>query len=135
MLRSYIYSIQKGDNEDALPTLIIVPNDAFMNQWESALIASGISPSRIWHFAREKECILKGELYIIMTRYSLMSEMRHALKDEGSALFPELPSDLVDFLQEKRSDGDQVDSVTLMLGRYSSFVAGAWSSSSLCTVV
>lgn len=126
MLRNSIHRIQ---NEDCpshiksslaieMPTLIIVPNDAFINQWNAALVASGVDPSSILHFDREKKRNMKGDIFILVTRYSIMTEMRHVLKDEGSDLFPELPRALVDCLREQRSNGNKVDDVTVVLGRY-----------------
>ncbi len=121
ILRNHVVDIQNEEHTESQPSLIVVPNDAFVEQWKSALIASGVSPSKVLPFVRGQEFQLQ-DTFVIMTRFSLMSEMRHVLKDEGSVLFPDLPCSLVDFLREKRSDATQIDSVTLMLGRYSSSV-------------
>ena len=102
--------------------MIIAPNDTFLNQWEDALISSGLPSSSIKRFVRQDQSLLKGEHYVLMSRHSLMSEMRHVLKDNGSILFAGLPSGLLEFLKEKRSNGGQSDTVTYALGIYAQSV-------------
>ena len=103
--------------------MIITPNDAFLDQWELALEASGVHLHQIKRFSRDGDSsILQGHKYILITRYSLMSEMRHVLKGNGSVLFPPLPRDLMTFLQDKKANGGRADSITRTLGMFSKYI-------------
>ena len=74
------------------PTLIIGPDDAVITQWEDNLIMSGIDRDRIKHFRRkDKKLLAHEENFILMTRNSLMVEVRNLLSGENSVLFPLLP--------------------------------------------
>lgn len=105
----------------SLPTIIVVPSDAFVNQWKNALLCSGISAQNIYLFVRDSgDSQLQGtDTFILMSKYSLMTEMRHVLKGRGSILFPNLPEDLVNILLDTKMHGGHVEEITAALGTHS----------------
>ena len=53
-----------------------------------------------------------------------MAETRHVLKGRGSNLFPFLPHDLIDLLQDTRMRGEgNVDEIRIALGNHSKRIA------------
>jgi len=118
ILRSHICKI-KGVS--SLPTLIVAPTAAFLNQWERALSESGVPASHITRFVRDDQQKLREDewCFILLSRHSLMAETRHVLKGRRSNLFPFLPIDLLELLQHTRTRGGSVDKITRAIGKYS----------------
>lgn len=111
LLRNGIYSIkvesQVGSDGTAdtskyiLPTLIIAPNEAILNQWEENLIMSGIDPDNIKYFTcSDKNLFRHEEDYILMTRHSLMVEVRKLLNDDTCNIFPKVPEETLKCLKD-----------------------------------
>ena len=75
--------------------MIIGPNEAVLNQWEANLIMSGIDEDHIKYYeCNDKNLLHREETFILMTRYSLMTEVRHIIKGDISNLFPTLSIDI-----------------------------------------
>lgn len=94
IIRNCIVAIksESTDETNDLPTMIIAPNEAVLNQWEETLIMSGIDPERVKYFeSNDRNLLRKEQDIILMTRYSLMTEVRTVLKGDVSVLFPNFP--------------------------------------------
>jgi len=117
ILRSHICKI-KGVS--SLPTLIVAPTAAFLNQWERALFESGVPASYITRFVRgNQHKLCEDECFVLLSRQSLMAEMRHVLKGHRSHLFPFLPIELLELLQYTIIRGGSVENITRAIGTYS----------------
>lgn len=117
-MRKYICRVQ---GLPSLPSLIVTPNAAFLNQWERALFDTGVPSQNIVRFARDdsKEPH-ENDCFVLLSRHALLAETRHVLKGHGSNLFPPLPQDLIELLQDTRMRGEgNVDKVRIALGNYS----------------
>jgi uncharacterized protein YbcI len=80
--------------------MIIGPNEAVLNQWEDNLIMSGIDATTIKYFDKNDKNQFKNEKdFILMTRYSLMTETRAVIKGSVSVLFPTLPEQIISELK------------------------------------
>jgi hypothetical protein len=101
--------------------LIVTPNAAFLNQWERALFDTGVPSQNIVRFARDDSKEPHGnDCFVLLSRHALLAETRHVLKGHGSNLFPPLPQDLIELLQDTRMRGEgNVDKVRIALGNYS----------------
>lgn len=94
-------SIKADSNNDDLPTLIIGPNEAVLNQWEDNLIMSGIKAQNIKYFYPEDKIILKEKGYfILMTRYAVMHEVRNVFNGGNSFIFSNQPQTTMKQLSE-----------------------------------
>ena len=81
--------------------MIIGPDEAVLNQWEDNLKMIGIEADHIKTFSPKDEDLLRHEKdYILMTRYSLMTEIRNLMKGRKSILFPILPEETMSQLRE-----------------------------------
>ena len=81
--------------------MIIAPNEAVLHQWEESLIMSGIETDNIKYFNCSDKNLLQHEQdYILMTRHALMTEVRKLLKGEHCVIFPSIPKETVDGLQD-----------------------------------
>jgi SNF2 family DNA or RNA helicase len=93
MLRN---ELSKAKGQIPLPTLIIAPNDAVLEQWFDALLKNGVSDKRIVMFSKAQVDGLQGDNFILMTRYTAQAEIKDLFEnlDVGSpkrttsALFP-----------------------------------------------
>lgn len=68
----------KGDEKR--PTAIVSPNDAVLLQWRDTLIANGVSADRIFVFKKASTEGFDDANFILMTRYSIQSEVRELFK-------------------------------------------------------
>ena len=67
-----------------------------MDQWEETLILSGVEFDRIKNYTYYDDTLLAHvDTFILMTRYTMMSEMRELLEYEASNLLPNLPTKLL----------------------------------------
>lgn len=58
-------------------TLIFTPNDAVLDQWEEALIASGVEPMKVKVFNKEKNNQTLGNCFLLATKSNLNHDMKH----------------------------------------------------------
>jgi len=123
LLRDFVYKVQEEKtNLPSLPTLIVVPSDAFVNQWKNALVYSGVPSETVALFVRDIEVdTLQNEdkPFLLMSKHSLMTEMRHFLKGRGSVLFPNIPEELTNLFLDTRTRGGNVEEITDALGAFS----------------
>jgi hypothetical protein len=113
ILRSVILKMKnckmsKNKMTTDLPTLIIGPNDAVLDQWEDTLLMGGIPASRIQYF-HPNDYLPKSDCFILMTRYNVQSELRAMFNTKESNFFPNLKVEVIRALdnQKKAADGKQ----------------------------
>jgi SNF2 family DNA or RNA helicase len=92
-----------------LPTLVVGPNDAVLLQWEETLLKAGVSPSRIHYFRPKRGLRLEGDIFVLLTRYNLQTEVKNLLEKVNmgnnerptSPLFPSAPKYLLHTLKNQ----------------------------------
>jgi hypothetical protein len=92
-----------------LPTLVVGPNDAVLLQWEETLLKAGVSPSRIHYFRPKRGLRLEGDIFVLLTRYKLQTEVKNLLQKvkmsnnerPTSPLFPNAPKLLLHKLKNQ----------------------------------
>lgn len=76
--------------------LSIGPNDAVLDQWDETLIKSGVDFNRIKNYRySDDEVLAQADHFFLMTRYTMMSEMRNLLETKFSNLMPDLSKHLL----------------------------------------
>jgi len=117
LLRSHIAENQRirpGSGSGvtcSLPCLVLAPSDAFLNQWESTLVISGLPASHISRFSRD-DAALPERGFVLVTLHNLMTEVRRLFKSEGSILFPDFGKEFLTFMKELRDAGGKAEEVT-----------------------
>jgi len=100
-------AISRAKGEAAKPTLIVNPNESVLEQWRDTLVKAGVDEWAIWRFETKNaknSKPLRGEIFILCTRYDLQTEARYCFESirsgmfenlaEKSQLFPNVPIEL-----------------------------------------
>jgi len=82
ILRNHIMKVHSSNEESTiipqLPTLIVGPNHAVLDQWIETLILSGVDTRRIRLYESNDEDVLEEvDHFILMTRHEVMVQMIH----------------------------------------------------------
>jgi hypothetical protein len=78
------------------PTIIIGPNDAVLEQWEDTLLLAGVHPARVRFYSHDDDLVWNfRDCFMLMTRYTLMKEVRQMMQRESSTLFPGASKNLI----------------------------------------
>ena len=86
-----------------LPSLIVAPNDNVLKQWYETLVKAGVSASRIRYYKPRSSTKLEGNVFLLMTRYNLQTDIRALFgkvnmnnkEHPTSPLFPNAPKTLL----------------------------------------
>lgn len=108
ILRNRILAIQsKGDEKvkKAMPTIIVGPNDAVLEQWEETLLLSGVPVEKIKLYWKKDKTLHFGDYFVLLTRYQVMSAMKELMHSNESNLFPKVNETLLKKLQNQYDAG------------------------------
>jgi SNF2 family DNA or RNA helicase len=112
ILRNKWYEAHMNGTRKALkrlPTLVVGPNDAVLLQWEETLLKAGVSPSRIHYFRPKRGLRFEGDIFVLLTRYNLQTEVKNLLEKVNmgnnerptSPLFHDAPKSLLHMLKNQ----------------------------------
>jgi len=108
ILRNRILALHSESNEKvkkAMPTIIVGPNDAVLEQWEDTLLLSGVPVEKIKRYWKKDETLHFGEYFVLLTRYQVMSAMKELMHSNESNLFPKVKDTLLKKLQNQYEAG------------------------------
>jgi len=93
ILRNHIMKVHSSNEESTiipqLPTLIVGPNHAVLDQWIETLILSGVDTRRIRLYESNDEDVLEEvDHFILMTRHEIMAQFRRYMNKHVSNLYP-----------------------------------------------
>jgi hypothetical protein len=114
IVRNRILAMQSEGKEKvkkAMPTIIVGPNDAVLEQWEETLLLSGVPVEKIKLYWKKDETLHFGDYFVLLTRYQVMSAMKELMHSNKSKsvsegnLFPKVNGTLLDKLQNQYDAG------------------------------
>lgn len=107
LLRLKIVSIQREAEgitavyKKEKPTIIVCPNHEVLNQWHISLIISGVDPDSIFKYQKNMALKFSGNIYILLTRYNLQTEVKAFATERRSKLFPALDYDFYEMMENQ----------------------------------
>lgn len=101
MTKKKIVKLQKQTKTYAkLPTIIAGPNDAVLDQWEETLILAGVPYNKIKSYRFNDDNVLaRVDHFVLLTRHTMMVEMRNLIETGYSNLFPNFPAKLLKIMK------------------------------------